>query len=178
MGHVPFIGLNRRESNRQLRIFGAIACARSESDELEFRRTNRRIWSRARQREHHKHGRGALSFTEVSDQTWMSLSAGSGTTPSTLQVSPSMTGLKAGTYTGHVLVTGGGTTRIVTVSHGDIAPGSAFCCSVVEDECQFRRGQLQCLPLEHFRIFEPWQTQLATRPTSIRQYSPGTSTAW
>lgn len=130
MGHVPFIGLNRRESNRQLRIFGAIACARSESDELEFRRTNRRIWSRARQREHHKHGRGALSFTEVSDQTWMSLSAGSGTAPSPLRVGPLMTALKAGTYTGHISVTGGGTTRIVTVSHGDIAPGSPVQHSV------------------------------------------------
>ena len=61
-------------------------------------------------------GGGPLSFTEVSDQTWMSLSAGSGTAPSTLQVIPSMTGLKAGTYTGHISVTGGGTTKIVTVN--------------------------------------------------------------
>ena len=61
-------------------------------------------------------GGGPLSFTEGSDQTWMSLSAGSGTAPSTLQVFPSMTGLKAGTYTGHISVTGGGTTKIVTVN--------------------------------------------------------------
>jgi hypothetical protein len=60
-------------------------------------------------------GAGTLTFTGVSDQPWLMLSAGSGTAPSTLQVSPSITTLKAGTYTGHVSLSGGGTTKVVTV---------------------------------------------------------------
>ena len=60
-------------------------------------------------------GTGTLSFTGTSDQTWLGLSPASGTTPATLAVSPSTTGLKAGTYTGHVTLTGGGTTKTVTV---------------------------------------------------------------
>jgi hypothetical protein len=60
-------------------------------------------------------GAGTLSFTGVSDQPWLMLSAGSGTAPSTLQVSPSITAMKAGTYTGHVTLSGGGTTKAVTV---------------------------------------------------------------
>ena len=61
-------------------------------------------------------GAGSLTFTGVSDQSWLVLSAASGTAPSNLQVSPSITGLKAGTYTGHVSFTGGGVTKVVTVA--------------------------------------------------------------
>jgi hypothetical protein len=61
-------------------------------------------------------GAGSLTFTGASDQPWLMLSASSGTAPSTLQVSPSATGLKAGIYTGHVTVAGGGVTRTVTVA--------------------------------------------------------------
>lgn len=60
-------------------------------------------------------GTGTLTFTGSSDQSWLGLSPASGTAPATLTVSPSMNGLKAGTYTGHVTVTGGGTTKAVTV---------------------------------------------------------------
>jgi Purple acid Phosphatase, N-terminal domain/Viral BACON domain len=60
-------------------------------------------------------GTGTLTFTGSSDQSWLGVSPASGTAPATLAVSPSMSGLKAGTYTGHVTVTGGGTTNAVTV---------------------------------------------------------------
>jgi Viral BACON domain len=53
-------------------------------------------------------GSGTLVFTGVSDQPWLVLSAKSGTASSTFQVSPSIAGLKAGTYIGHVTLTGGG----------------------------------------------------------------------
>jgi len=61
-------------------------------------------------------GAGSLTFTGVSDQPWLVLSAASGTAPSNLQVSPSITGLRAGTYTGHVSFTGGGVTKVVAVA--------------------------------------------------------------
>jgi hypothetical protein len=61
-------------------------------------------------------GTGTLTFTAVSDQPWLVLSAASGTVPSTLGVGPSIGGLKAGTYLGHVTLTGGGATSVVTVS--------------------------------------------------------------
>jgi hypothetical protein len=60
-------------------------------------------------------GRDRL-LSRTSDQSWLGLSAASGTAPSTLQVSPSITGLKAGTYTGHVTLTGGGTTKSIAVA--------------------------------------------------------------
>ena len=61
-------------------------------------------------------GGGSLTFTGASDQTWLLLSAASGTAPSTLVVTPSIGGLKAGTYTGHVTLVGGGATKTVTVA--------------------------------------------------------------
>ena len=61
-------------------------------------------------------GAGSLTFTGVSDQPWLVLSGASGTAPSNLQVSATITGLKAGTYTGHVSLTGNGVTKIVTVA--------------------------------------------------------------
>lgn len=61
-------------------------------------------------------GTGSLTFTAASDQPWLALSSSSGTAPSTLQVSPSITGLKAGAYTGHVNLAGGGDTKTVTVN--------------------------------------------------------------
>ena len=67
-------------------------------------------------------GSGSLTFTGVSDQPWLVLSAGSGTAPSTLQVSPSISGMKAGIYAGHVTLTGGGVTKSVTVGLTVTAP--------------------------------------------------------
>ena len=42
-------------------------------------------------------GSGTLAFTGVSDQPWLTLSAGSGTAPFTVQVTSQSSGLKAGT---------------------------------------------------------------------------------
>jgi hypothetical protein len=61
-------------------------------------------------------GAGSLAFTGVSGQPWLVLSAGSGNAPSTLHVSPTISGLKAGSYSGHITFSGGGTTRAVTVA--------------------------------------------------------------
>ena len=61
-------------------------------------------------------GAGSLTFTGTSDQPWLVLSAASGTAPYTLQVSPAISGMKAGTYTGHATLTGGGVTKAVTVA--------------------------------------------------------------
>ena len=60
-------------------------------------------------------GTGPLSFAGVSDQPWLAISSGNGTVPATAQILPSTTGLAAGTHTGHITVTGGGTTKTVTV---------------------------------------------------------------
>jgi len=67
-------------------------------------------------------GAGALTFTGVSDQSWLVLSAASGSTPYSLQVTPAITGMKAGTYTGHVTLTGAGASKIVTAALTLTAP--------------------------------------------------------
>jgi hypothetical protein len=50
-------------------------------------------------------GGGTFAFTARSDQSWLTVSPLSGAGPSALQVIPSIVGLTAGTYTGHVSVT-------------------------------------------------------------------------
>ena len=67
-------------------------------------------------------GTGSLTFAGVSDQPWLAISAGSGTAPASVQIVPSGNGLAAGTYTGHVTLTGGGTTKTVTVVLSMTAP--------------------------------------------------------
>ncbi len=61
-------------------------------------------------------GTGTIAFKAASDKPWLLLSDGFGTTPDALQVSPAINGLKAGTYTGQVTMTGGGITKAVTVA--------------------------------------------------------------
>jgi hypothetical protein len=53
----------------------------------------------------------ALAYTVVADQTWISLSAASGTTSSAIQVGANTAGLAAGNYTGHVIVSAAGVTN-------------------------------------------------------------------
>jgi Abnormal spindle-like microcephaly-assoc'd, ASPM-SPD-2-Hydin/Viral BACON domain len=53
----------------------------------------------------------ALAFTVTADQTWISLSAASGTTSSAIQVGAKTAGLVAGNYTGHVIVSAAGVTN-------------------------------------------------------------------
>jgi hypothetical protein len=64
-------------------------------------------------------GSGTLSFTAGSDSTWLSVSPASGSAPQALQVSASITGVAAGTYTGHITVTSTGaqgSPAVVTVT--------------------------------------------------------------
>ena len=53
-------------------------------------------------------GTGTLSFTDSTDQSWLSATPASGTAPQTLQVSATTGSLTPGTYTGHVTVTAAG----------------------------------------------------------------------
>src|SRR3984885_3212593 len=53
----------------------------------------------------------ALPFTVTADQAWISLSAASGTTSSAIQVGANNSGLAAGSYSGHVIVTASGVTN-------------------------------------------------------------------
>jgi hypothetical protein len=61
-------------------------------------------------------GTGPLTFSAINNQPWLAISSGSGTAPATIQIVPSTTGLAAGTYTRHVTLSGGGSSKIVTVS--------------------------------------------------------------
>ena len=54
---------------------------------------------------------GAAAFTVTADQAWMTLSAASGTTSSAIQVGAKTSGLAAGNYTGHVIVSAAGVTN-------------------------------------------------------------------
>jgi hypothetical protein len=54
---------------------------------------------------------GAVAFTVSADQAWMTLSAASGTTSSAIQVGANTSGLAAGNYTGHVIVSAAGVTN-------------------------------------------------------------------
>ncbi len=50
-------------------------------------------------------GTGTLSFTDSSDQPWLTVAPTSGTAPQAVQVSAAVGSLTPGTYTGHVTVT-------------------------------------------------------------------------
>jgi hypothetical protein len=68
---------------------------------------------------------GALTFSVSADQAWMTLSAASGTTSSAIQVGANISGLAAGNYTGHVLISEAGVTNSplsVTVTLAITAP--------------------------------------------------------
>jgi hypothetical protein len=70
-------------------------------------------------------GTGSLTFSGATDQPWLAISSAGGTAPATLQILPSTSGLAAGTYTGHVRLTSGGTTKTVTVVLTMTAPPTA-----------------------------------------------------
>jgi hypothetical protein len=54
---------------------------------------------------------GAVAFTASADQAWIALSATSGTTSGAISVSANITGLAAGSYSGHVIVSAAGVTN-------------------------------------------------------------------
>lgn len=77
-------------------------------------------------------GTGTLDFTAADDAGWLSVSPLSGTAPQTLQISASIAGLSAGTYTGHVTVTSAGAQNsptIVTVTLTLAAPQPVLAVS-------------------------------------------------
>jgi hypothetical protein len=70
-------------------------------------------------------GGGTLNFTTTTDAAWLTVSPPSGTAPATLQLTPRITGLTPGTYTGHLTVTATGATNspaTVTVTLTVTAP--------------------------------------------------------
>lgn len=56
-------------------------------------------------------GGGTLNYTVSSDSPWLGVSATSGTAPGSISISPSISGLASGTFTGHVTVTAAGATN-------------------------------------------------------------------
>jgi hypothetical protein len=56
-------------------------------------------------------GAGTLNWSATSSQTWLTLSATSGTAPSSPSVSVNTTGLAAGTYNANITITGTGATN-------------------------------------------------------------------
>lgn len=56
-------------------------------------------------------GAGTLNWTATSSQTWLTLSATSGTAPSAPSVSANITGLAAGTYNANITITAAGATN-------------------------------------------------------------------
>ena len=55
-------------------------------------------------------GGGSLSYTVTKDQSWIGVTPTSGSVPGTLTITPSISGLAAGTYNGTVTVTAAGVT--------------------------------------------------------------------
>ena len=55
-------------------------------------------------------GGGTLSFTSVSNQTWLTAAPASGTAPATETIGVTISGLTAGTYTGQVTISAAGAT--------------------------------------------------------------------
>jgi hypothetical protein len=64
-------------------------------------------------------GTGTLSWTASSNQSWLSASPSSGTTPATVSISVNTSGLAAGNYTGTITISSSGATNLpqtITVS--------------------------------------------------------------
>jgi hypothetical protein len=84
-------------------------------------------------------GLGTLNFTAASDSpAWLNVSPTSGTAPQPLQVSVSVGGLGAGTYTGHITVTAPGVQGspavvTVTLTVGAVSPALAVDVTLFKD---------------------------------------------
>jgi N,N-dimethylformamidase beta subunit-like protein/uncharacterized protein DUF4082/concanavalin A-like lectin/glucanase superfamily protein/fibronectin type III domain protein/BACON domain-containing protein/Big-like domain-containing protein len=61
-------------------------------------------------------GGGTLSWTASESAAWLSLAPASGTNAGTITVTPSLTGLSAGTYTADVTITAGASSKTVPVT--------------------------------------------------------------
>jgi uncharacterized repeat protein (TIGR01451 family) len=60
-------------------------------------------------------GGGPLNFTAASDSPWLAVSPGSGTAPQSVQATASVSGLAAGSYTGHVTISSPGAQASPTI---------------------------------------------------------------
>jgi Malectin domain/Viral BACON domain len=67
-------------------------------------------------------GGGTLNWTASGNQTWLTVSPGSGTNAGTLTVGAVTGSLTAGSYSGMVTVTGGGSTQTVSITFNVAAP--------------------------------------------------------
>ena len=64
-------------------------------------------------------GSGTLNFTVTTDAQWLTVSPATGTAPQTVTVTPALSGLAVGTYTGHITITAPGiqgSPQVVTVT--------------------------------------------------------------
>src|SRR5882724_8329189 len=98
--------------------------------------------------------RASVSITNtgtgsLTDQPWLAISAGNGTAPATVQIVPSVGGLAEGTCTGHVTLTGGGTSKTVTVVLSITAPAPVQHAIAVLADPHWQRHQLWHVPLDH-----------------------------
>ena len=69
-------------------------------------------------------GGGTLSWTASESASWLSVSPASGTNAGTITVTPSITGLAAGTYTTDVTVDRGGRGRLAEDDPGHASPST------------------------------------------------------
>ena len=77
-------------------------------------------------------GGGTLSFTSASDASWLTVTPTSGSAPQTLQLSASVAGLTAGTYTGHITISAPdtqGSPSVVTATLVLIGPPAKIAIS-------------------------------------------------
>jgi hypothetical protein len=87
-------------------------------------------------------GAGTLNWTASSNQTWLSISAASGTAPSSPTVSADITGLVAGTYNGAITISATGATNTpVTVPVTlTVNPGAGGCTGQMITNGGFESG--------------------------------------
>jgi hypothetical protein len=74
-------------------------------------------------------GTGTLSFTSAAGASWLAVSPGSGTAPASVKLSPSISGLAAGTYTTQVTIAAGAATSTIPVTLTLAAPAPALTVS-------------------------------------------------
>lgn len=88
-------------------------------------------------------GTGTLAWSATASDTWLTVSPGSGTAPSTLSIAVSTAGLAAGTYTGSIQIAATGASNTpasigVTLIVTDVAPALAVTPSTLS--FQFANG--------------------------------------
>lgn len=129
-------------------------------------------------------GGGTLSFTTATDAAWLAAAPASGSAPGTVTVTPHVSGLTAGTYTGHVTVTASGATGspatiAVTLTVTDPAPppppsGSDWL--QIDHDAQrtgFASGETTLGVNEARTLGQAWATQVDGKVTGQPLYVSG-----